>query len=81
MRICRAHNLEESPASIITRTPDLFAPQSGVLTLVYCDLCLPEGVTPPPSVSGIPVNYGPASRILVYFGLESRILIDKMVQE
>ena len=48
MRICRAHNLEESPASIITRTPDLFAPQSGVLTLVYCDLCLPEGVTPPP---------------------------------
>ena len=71
MRICRAHNLEESPASIITRTPDLFAPQSGVLTLVYCDLCLPEGATPPLSVSGIPVN----------FGLESRILIDKMVQE
>jgi len=38
-----------------------------------------EGVTPPPSSSGIPVNYAPASRIPLDFELESRILIDKKV--
>jgi len=28
---------------------------------------------------GIPVNYGPAARIPLNFGLESRILFDKKV--
>ena len=38
-----------------------------------------EGVTPPPSAAGTPVNYGPVSRIPLNFKLESRILIDKKV--
>jgi len=37
-------------------------------------------VSPPlPSASGIPVNYGPASRIPLNFVFESRILIDQKV--